>query len=198
MGGSWVRKARMIAIVSRPALYDGGVARRTLLVCFIAIAVGCTHAPTPDPPLFETSQATMPSGSCHARLPFPDPNCTPGVVNPDVTQENIAQTICVPGYTKTIRPPSSYTSSLKVRQIVEYGYGDTNPADYEEDHFIPLELGGHPTNPRNLWPEPHAATDGSSAKDKVENALHALVCSGQLTLEEAQRRVTSDWTHALP
>ena len=144
-------------------------------------------------------QAATPSGvPCHARLPFPDPNCTPGVVNPDVTQENISETICVPGYTKTIRPPASYTTDLKVRQIAEYGYADANPADYEEDHFIPLELGGHPTDPRNLWPEPHTGGFGSGAKDRVENALHALVCSGQLSLEEAQRRITSDWTKAVP
>ena len=140
----------------------------------------------------------MPSGPCHALLPLPDPNCTPGLASPEVTQETIAQTICVPGYTKTIRPSASYTTSLKLRQITEYGYADTNPANYEEDHFIPLELGGHPTNPRNLWPEPHGGASGSEAKDKTENALHALVCSGQLSLQEAQRRITSDWTHALP
>lgn len=131
-------------------------------------------------------------------MPFPDLNCTPGVLSPNVTQEKIAQTICVPGYTKGIRPPASYTTSLKVRQIAEYGYADTNLADYEEDHFIPLELGGHPTDPRNLWPQPHGGTSGSETKDKVENALHALVCSGQLSLEEAQRRITSDWTKAVP
>jgi hypothetical protein len=172
--------------------------RRLWFLWLLALSIGCAHAPAPEAQRFETSQATIPSSPCHARLPFPDPNCTPGVVNPGVTQENIAQTICVPGYTRTIRPPGSYTNALKVRQIVEYGYADTNPADYEEDHFIPLELGGHPTDPRNLWPEPHAAADGSAAKDKVENALHALVCSGTLTLEEAQRRISSDWTHALP
>lgn len=106
--------------------------------------------------------------------------------------------ICVPGYTKTIRPPASYTTSLKVRQIAAYGYADTNPAHYEEDHFIPLELGGHPTDPRNLWPQPRSGTSGAGSKDRMENALHALVCSGQMSLAEAQRRITSDWTTAPP
>jgi hypothetical protein len=27
-------------------------------------------------------------------------------------------------------------------------------ACYEEDHLSPLEDGGNPTDPRNLWPEP--------------------------------------------
>ena len=88
----------------------------------VALSVGCAHAPTPERLPSEPPQEATPFSHCHARLPFPDPNCTPGVVNPNVTQENIAQTICVPGFTRTIRPPASYTSSLKVRQIVEYGY----------------------------------------------------------------------------
>jgi hypothetical protein len=129
--------------------------RRLLSSWLLLAAIGCAHSPTHDPQPVEASGVGS-SSPCQARLPFPDPNCTPGALNPDVTQENIAQTICVPGYTRTIRPPASYTSQLKVRQIVEYGYEDTNPADYEEDHFIPLELGGHPTDPRNLAGLSHA------------------------------------------
>ena len=30
-----------------------------------------------------------------------------GALNPDVTQYTIAQTICVPGYTKSVRPAPS-------------------------------------------------------------------------------------------
>ena len=41
-----------------------------------------------------------------------------------------------------------------MKQIAEYGYADTSTADYEEDHLIPLELGGAPRDPNNLWPEP--------------------------------------------
>ena len=36
---------------------------------------------------------------------------TPGVLNPDVTQANIDSTICVHGWTRTIRPPTSYTNA---------------------------------------------------------------------------------------
>src|SRR5476649_2698338 len=70
---------------------------------------------------------------------LPDPNCTTGVINPDVTQDNIDQTICHAGFTKTIRPPVSYTNRLKKKQILEYGFQDTNMRDYEEDHLISLE-----------------------------------------------------------
>src|SRR2546429_8442896 len=79
---------------------------------------------------------------------------TPGVLNPDVTQETIGSTICVRGWTKTVRPPTSYTNELKLRQLREYGQ-TRPPSAYQEDHFVSLELGGDPTDPRNLWPEPH-------------------------------------------
>jgi hypothetical protein len=78
---------------------------------------------------------------------------TPGVVSPDVTQANIATTICKHGWTRTIRPPTDYTNELKQKQMREYGVGGS-PARYQEDHLISLELGGHPTDARNLWPEP--------------------------------------------
>jgi hypothetical protein len=109
---------------------------------------------------------------------------TPGVLNPEVTQATIRRTICVPGWTRTIRPPSSYTSLLKEEQIREFGLAGT-PADYQEDHLISLELGGHPTDPRNLWPEPHPRAE---QVDRIENELNRQVCSGALSLAEAQRR----------
>jgi hypothetical protein len=112
------------------------------------------------------------------------PTLTPGVVNPEVRQETIGLTICKSGWTRTIRPPTSYTAELKLRQMRAYGVGG-DPSDYQEDHLISLELGGHPTDPRNLWPElrPHA-----EEVDRVENELNDKVCSGEMTLAEAQRR----------
>jgi hypothetical protein len=37
---------------------------------------------------------------------------TPGVINPEVTQDSIDLTICVRGWTKTICPPWQFTSAL--------------------------------------------------------------------------------------
>src|SRR5580765_8355889 len=65
----------------------------------------------------------------------------PGAVNRHVVQSNIQKTVCVKGYTKTIRPPVSYTDKLKRQQIAQLGYSDTKQSSYEEDHFIPLVLG---------------------------------------------------------
>jgi len=121
---------------------------------------------------------------------------TPGATNPAVTQANIHSTICVRGYTKTIRPPASYTTALKIRQLstLPYsGYGDRKAADFEEDHLVSLELGGSPTDPKNLWPEPYASTTGARTKDSLENALHALVCNGSIALRTAQKAIATNW-----
>lgn len=128
---------------------------------------------------------------------LPNPVWQPGVTNPDVTQDNIQATICVSGYAKKIRPPVSYTDALKAKQITQYGYSDTTLADYEEDHLIALEDGGHPTDPKNLWPQPRYTKPwGAPQKDTLENVLHQMVCSGELPLIIAQQALASDWVAA--
>lgn len=133
-----------------------------------------------------------------AESPLPDPAMTPGAVNHFVNQETMADTICVRGWTGTIRPPVSYTEPLKKRQIRDYGYGDRRPWQYEEDHLIPLDLGGSPDDPRNLWPEPHLGPHqwGSFAKDRLEARMVRLVCSHRLRLNAARRMMAEDWTAA--
>lgn len=76
--------------------------------------------------------------------------------------------------------------------MTEYGFTDS-PSEHEEDHLISLELGGDPTDPRNLWPEPGKSPN---QKDKIENYLHAAVCAGRISLREAQVRIQTDWTTA--
>jgi hypothetical protein len=109
---------------------------------------------------------------------------TPGVLNSAVTQATIASTICRRGWTRTVRPPVDFTNALKQRQLRQYGLRGP-PSAYQEDHLISLELGGNPDDPRNLWPEPYPR---ASAVDQIENDLNRRVCTGSLTLAEAQRR----------
>ena len=126
---------------------------------------------------------------------LPRSQLTPGAVDPRVTQANTRSTICVRGYTKQIRPLAKYTSDLKRKQIARYGYEDRRLRDYEEDHLISLELGGSPTSPKNLWPEPRHVVGGwgADAKDQLENELHRRVCRGELPLAEAQHSIATDW-----
>ena len=137
------------------------------------------------------------------RLPGePDPALTPGALNPAVTQGTIHSTICVSGWTATIRPDSSFTDALKVRQISQYGYSDTKTSSYEEDHLISLELGGAPADSRNLWPEPYTITltdgrpAGAHTKDGFETRLKTEVCAGTITLAQAQSEIGDHWVHA--
>jgi hypothetical protein len=134
-------------------------------------------------------------GSERANLPpgvLPRHGLTPGAINPSVTQSNIRNTICRPGYTATVRPPFEYTNAMKHQLMRVYGVRGSIH-DYELDHLIPLELGGCPNCETNLWPQPRDVFPGASEKDEVEDYLHHQVCSGTLPLAEAQREIASDW-----
>lgn len=127
---------------------------------------------------------------------LPNSSLTPGVLNLEITQQNIHQTVCVKGYTRTIRPPVSYTNGLKKRQIREYGYQNENPRDYEEDHLIALSIGGHPTDPRNLWPQSRKSEWNAAKKDELEFVLCKMVCSGEISLANAQKAMGGNWITA--
>ena len=134
-----------------------------------------------------------PAGSCqprgHGLFTLPDARCTPGAVSPAVTQSNLSSTICRSGYTETVRPSESITEPEKEASLS--AYGDTQPLHfYEYDHLVPLELGGAPNDPRNLWPEPGASPN---PKDELEYRLREMVCSGELHLVVAQREIASNW-----
>jgi hypothetical protein len=122
-------------------------------------------------------------------LPGPD---TPGAINPAVTQDNIHQTICVSGWTKTVRPPVSYTNKLKATQMKALGM-NIAPNLAEEDHRIPLECAGHPTDPRNLSPELWDGPYGAHVKDVTESYEKRRVCLGQITLAQCQAIFMGDW-----
>jgi hypothetical protein len=133
---------------------------------------------------------------------LPNSELTPGAINAAATQEDLATTVCELGWATSVRPPAAYTSALKIVQILEYGYTDRNPSHYQEDHLVPLELGGAPRDRRNLWPEPttvtliDGTTIGSKEKDALEDALHVEVCAGTLLLADAQRSIARDWIAA--
>jgi hypothetical protein len=133
------------------------------------------------------------AGPCHTadhgRLP--DPRCTPGAVDPAVMQADIGSTICVAGYTATVRPPESQTEAFKFGHAYP-DYGIAPGAESELDHLVPLELGGA-NDAANLWPE---AGSLPNSKDAVERALNRAVCDGQVTLARAQLAIARDWETA--
>ncbi len=147
-------------------------------------------------------QRQPPAGSCRAigsgLYSRPDPRCTPGAVDPAVTQASIGSTICRPGWTSSVRPPESVTEPEKYASMAAYGM--RGPASsYEYDHLVPLELGGAVNDPRNLWPEPDYARPEAfyrNPKDRLEDVLRRRVCDRAITLARAQRLIASDWVTA--
>lgn len=116
-----------------------------------------------------------------------------------MTQATIGSTICVRGWTATVRPPQSVTTPIKVQTEIAYRIAGPHPHPFnavtgeELDHLIPLELGGSPASVLNLWPE---AAPGYPIKDKTENRLKAEVCAGKLPLAAAQQAIASNWQTA--
>lgn len=114
-------------------------------------------------------------------------------LNHDVTQANIHTTICVPGWTKTVRPSVAYTNGVKRAKLLMIGRKPSDAPHYELDHAIPLALGGHPTSSENLHLQPWAGPRGARAKDVVEARMHRYVCAGKVDLLTAQLCMADDW-----
>ena len=174
-----------------------------VLAGVVAVAAGCGIASAdvavgPGPNADYTVQPQPAPGTCHYRAaadgsPLPDPLCTPGATNPQVTQDTLYSTICTKGYSASIRPPRDVTEAEKRSNAASYDY-QGSLADTEFDHLIPLALGGDPNDPRNLWVEPTASPN---PKDDVEFRLIQLVCRRQVALSDAQAAIATDWTTAL-
>ncbi len=117
-------------------------------------------------------------------------------LNPEVRQTTIDQTICVPGYTRQVRPSTSYTNGVKRKLLRVAGIEVSRISDFELDHIVPLALGGHPRRLENLMLQPWEGTDGAKRKDRLEVKLQCLVCAGQVSLAEAQQNIYADWLAA--
>lgn len=145
--------------------------------------------------------ATHPSGApstpvqraqCQSARQLPDPVCTPGAVDPAVTQVNLATTICRPGGYTNQAGVRNVTTATRAKVLRAYGYDPAKHFPGEVDHLISLQLGGS-NEAKNLWPERGKVPN---AKDAVENRLHRDVCAGRITLKAAQQKIAKDWHRA--
>src|SRR5437763_7543469 len=128
-------------------------------------------------------QQTKTSG-CMAHGGLPDSACTPGAIFSDAT----VQKICTSGYASSVR---NVPTSEKDQDYAEYGITHHSAGEFEIDHLVSLELGGS-NDIANLWPEAASPTPGFHQKDKVEYYLHAQVCSGAISLQEAQKEIANN------
>jgi hypothetical protein len=185
-----------------------------LLVAICVVAGSCTsrHTPAVTPHRSPTASSTFASVTptttvtstasaiVFQTIPAYPPPQFPGVTNTEVTQDTIDQTICVSGYTTKKRPPTSYTTPIKVRLLAELHLPGTI-YDYELDHKLAEEDGGDPRDPRNLWMEPLRGPFGALAKDQIEDRVHRDICiTKTLTLAQAQAIFLNNtwWTAQIP
>jgi hypothetical protein len=117
----------------------------------------------------------------------PDRRCSPGAYYSKLTKA----VICSASFhTSSIR---NVPQSEKYAVEREYGmaqrlYGRT----LEIDHIVSLELGGS-NDIANLFPERASPAPGYKIKDKLENKLHSLVCSGAMSLRSVRIGIASNW-----
>jgi hypothetical protein len=134
-----------------------------------------------------------PGGRVGPQQAYPNAALTPGARDPRVQQRNVTRTICSADYLAKAQPAAPYIERVLRRKIVGYRFGSLTPAEYELDHYIPIELGGDPDAPSNIWPQPVGSGLGAHEKDRVESYLHQQVCSGSTTLDAAQQSILNDW-----
>ncbi|MDR3574453.1 MAG: HNH endonuclease signature motif containing protein [Anaerolineaceae bacterium] len=174
-----------------------------ILALSALIMISCALlSPTPLPPTPSGGSST-PGGSaptenvpaswgkqtktsdCTVTGPLQDRACTPGAILPNATKSDI----CTSGYARSVR---NVPDSEKNQVYAEYGITHHTTGQYEVDHLISLELGGS-NDISNLWPEAASPTPGFHEKDKVENYLHDQVCSGAVSLQQAQIEISTNW-----
>jgi len=179
----------------------------TGLVMAMLWAAGCTHVPTAaeNEPVAAMSPDVVVAEPATVAAPFrsvaEDPKDGPCIktthgciaLNPDVDEDTIDKTICVSGYTKSVRPATSYTNGVKKKLMREAGIDTVRIGDFELDHIVPLTLGGHPRKLSNLMLQPWEGEHGAKSKDILEVRLQSLVCHGTLDLTDAQVCIARDW-----
>ena len=127
------------------------------------------------------------------RSPLAEP---PGALLADVTQASIRTTICVSGWTATVRPSTSFTQHLKLLMLARAGLNPADSLAYELDHFVPLALVGSPRSEDNLWLQSWVGEWSARIKDRLERKLQVMVCAGRLTLRSARAAIQRDWKAA--
>jgi hypothetical protein len=126
----------------------------------------------------------------------PDPRLTPGAV----ASTNPAEVCESDG-----RPGSAYSrmhrgtnEAARRGDFARYGIPWSEHGRYEDDHLVPLCLGGADTA-ANRWPQPRWGAWNSYRKDELESYACHTVCSGRPDLLiETQRWFLppSDWREA--
>ena len=131
--------------------------------------------------------------------PIPDPNCSPGAVNPTLTLKLLKTkgftTKCVRNMAST---PTQKAQTYAWYDIPKPKNNQGVKMTCELDHIVSLQLGGADTLD-NLWPQcgPNGVPLPKrhfKLKDDVENFIARQIKAGAMDMKDAQRRIAEDWT----
>lgn len=119
---------------------------------------------------------------------------TPEMLDERVTQNSVAETICRPGYADTVAPPLDELMEHKDRLLAARGIDADDGGGYALDRRVPIVLGGSPDAPANLGLLPWAGHHGERRKELLTAKLKRCVCTGKISLSEAQTAIAGNWS----
>ena len=131
---------------------------------------------------------------------LPISSITSGASNPAVSQSNVKATICSKNWLSKNQPNRNFLSQSKILELktsYSQSYKAFKDSQIVEDLLIPVNLGGSINSISNLWPLPKVGEFGSDTKRLLEDKLNSLVCTGKVSLSDAQIAISSNWYSAL-
>ncbi|MDR5838341.1 hypothetical protein [Caballeronia sp. LZ034LL] len=115
-----------------------------------------------------------------------------------VTQATIVDTICVPGYVDRVLPSFESQMRQKERLLKQRSIDASFASEYALDHRMPVLLGGSPNSPANLDLRRWEGRAGQRRKERLAVYLKRCVCTGDITLKDAQSAMAGDWPNRYP
>ena len=104
--------------------------------------------------------------------------------------------MCVGGYVNPTYPRptrSSYFSGKPGKQqMCKYSYMELLSKNYQEIRLVPPEVGGNPSDPRNLWPKPPISAWDVARKERSKFVTSRMVCTQEITLAEIQQAISAN------
>ncbi|WP_263417914.1 anti-sigma factor family protein [Terriglobus albidus] len=156
--------------------------RRSWTIGFATAAAGLLITAGLGISLHRTHQAVVPYLEDR---PVPNPQLTPGAVRVMALGE-----VC--GEKDDDFDPAVPATTQQVVFAEYHVPQQQRGKEFQVDYLISPQLGGT-AEIRNLWPQPYSTMWNAHAKDMLERRLHGMVCSGSMTLEQAQHELAGDW-----
>ncbi|MFZ0089985.1 MAG: hypothetical protein WAL63_10785 [Solirubrobacteraceae bacterium] len=173
--------------------------RRYLLIILVpGLVAGCSAGY----PAARATSTLANDATCHDRhyadgAIGADPRCTPGALN-RAALAHPRKTICRRRYLAKLEAPEAGLRRLKIAMMITYGSAGA-PSTYVLGHVVPVQDGGSPADPKNVWPILRYGWGGALTQAVVANAVHALICAGTVTVRHAAQILEGDWLrHGIP